>query len=280
MPKTTRIEEGAGTPGAMLGEHPVFTTADLRDCLPALAGLGTARQVIARWESTGRVIRVRPGLYAAVPAESAGPDLFSPYGYLVACKLAPDAVVSHHGALQFFGCAYSIWSEYVYSATVPRAPFRYATNGYRGTRYPAALLRSGREQWGVVETRRRGGVVRVTCIERTFVDVLSAPRLAGGWEEVWRSLQMVDELDVSQVVEYATFLDNATACAKVGYFLERHRELWPFDDPVLDALRNRKPRRPQHMDRRAGGDLVREWNLIVPHAVAEETWDQFYGYRW
>lgn len=93
-------------------------------------------------------------------------------------------------------------------------------------------------------------------------------------------VQMVDALDVSRVVEYAILLDNATTCAKVGYFLERYREFWPFDDPVLDPLRDRKPRQPQHMDRREGGSLVRDWNLIVPHAVAEETWDQFYGYRW
>ena len=91
---------------------------------------------------------------------------------------------------------------------------------------------------------------------------------------------MVDDLDVSRVVEYATLLDNATTCAKVGYFLERHREFWPFDDRVLGPLRLRKPRQPHYMDRGEGGNLVRDWNLIVPYAVAEETWDQFYGYRW
>jgi len=280
MSTTAHTDTSTGPLEAILGEHPVFTMADLRGCLPDADGGETMRRVIAGWEATGRVVRVRPRVYAAVPSWAAGADVFSPDGYLVVGKLAPDAVVSHHGALEFFGCAYAVWSEYVYSATAPWPRFRCRTGYYRGTRYPAALVRSGREQWGVVEERYQGSLVRVTSLERTFVDVLSAPGLAGGWEEVWRSLQMVDELDVSRVVEYATFLGNATTCAKVGYFLEGHREFWPFDDPVLDPLRSRKPRRPQHMDRREGGSLVREWNLIVPHAVAEETWDQFYGYRW
>ena len=264
---------------AFLREHPVFTTADLRASLPAAGQRAAVRRLIARWVGAGRVVRVRPGLYATVPSWSAGPDVFSPDGYLVVGKLATDAVVSHHGALEFFGCAYSVWTEYVYSATAPLPRFCYGTSCYRGTRYPVALRRSGREQWGVVEKPYRGGVVRVTSLERTLVDVLAAPRMAGGWEEVWRSLQMADGLNVPQVVEYATFLDNATTCAKVGYFLERHREFWPFDDPVLDPLRLRKPSHPHHLDRGEGGNLVRDWNLIVPHAVAEETWDQFYVYR-
>lgn len=264
---------------AVLREHPVFTTADLRAWLPEPAGRGAVRRVVARWVAAGRVVRVRHSVYATVPSWSAGPDVFSPDGYLVVGKLAPDAVVSHHGALEFFGCAYSVWTEYVYSATAPLPRFCYGTSCYRGTRYPVSLRRAGREQWGVVEKPYRGGVVRVTSMERTLVDVLAAPRMAGGWEEVWRSLQMVDGLDVGLVVEYATFLDNATTCAKVGYFLERHREFWPFDDRVLDPLHRRKPRHPHHMDRTEGGNLVRDWNLIVPHAVAEETWDQFYVYR-
>ena len=265
---------------AVLRELPVFTASDLRERLPAPAGRVAARRVVAGWESAGRVVRVRPGLFAAVPSWAERPDVFSPAGYLVVGKLATDAAVSHHGALQFFGCAYSIWTEYVYSAAAPLPLFRYGPSYYRGTRYPVALRRAGLEQWGVVEKPYRGGVVRVTSMERTLVDVLAAPRLAGGWEEVWRSSQMVDELDVAGVVEYATLLDNATTCAKVGYFLDRHREFLPFDDRVLDPLRRRKPRHPHHMDRREGGNLVRDWNLIVPHAVAEETWDQFYGYRW
>lgn len=265
---------------AVLGELPVFTTSDLRERLPVSAGRGAAQRVVAGWESAGRVVRVRSGLFAAVPSWSAGPEGFSPDEYLVVSKLARDAVVSHHGALEFFGCAYSVWTECVYSAAAPLPLFRYGPSCYRGTRYPVALRRAGREQWGVVEKRFQGGVVRATSMERTFVDVLSAPRLAGGWEEVWRSLQMVDDLDVCGVVEYATLLDNATTCAKVGYFLERHREFWPFDDRILDPLRLRKPRQPHYMDRSDGGNLVRDWNLIVPYAVAEETWDQFYGYRW
>ena len=57
-----------------------------------------------------------------------------------------------------------------------------------------------------------------------MVDVLNRPDLSGGWEEIWRSLESVEFFDFDKVVEYALLLGNATTAAKVGLFLEQHRE--------------------------------------------------------
>lgn len=50
----------------------------------------------------------------------------------------------------------------------------------------------------VIEERHAGGVVHATTLERTLVDVLDASTNAGGWEEVWRSLAMVEFFDVDK----------------------------------------------------------------------------------
>ena len=47
------------------------------------------------------------------------------------------------------------------------------------------------------------------------MDVLDRPDLAGGWEEVWRSLESVEFFDIDQVVRYSLLLENATTCAIV-----------------------------------------------------------------
>ena len=67
-------------------------------------------------------------------------------------------------------------------------------------------------------------MTRLTSLDRTLVDVLHRPDLAGGWEEVWRSLESVEYFDLDSVLEYALLLENATTAAKVGFFLEQHRE--------------------------------------------------------
>ena len=53
---------------------------------------------------------------------------------------------------------------------------------------------------GIVERRHAGGVARVTTLERALVDVFDAPDKGGGWEEIWRSLEMVEFFDLDAVI--------------------------------------------------------------------------------
>ncbi|HAM44621.1 MAG TPA: transcriptional regulator, partial [Propionibacteriaceae bacterium] len=123
------------------------------------------------------------------------------------------------------------------------------------------------------EQRHGGGVVRVTRLERTLVDVLHAPASAGGWEEIWRSLEMVEFFDLDAVISYTLRLGSALTTARVGFFLEQHREALMVEDAHLDRLRQHRPRQPRYLDAdRKPGTLVASWNLIVPADVLGRTW--------
>ena len=262
---------------AFLDRHPVFTGEDLDRYLAARSRRGprTKERLLAQWRDEGRLIRIRRGLYAVVP-EWADPATFPPDNYLLAGKLTSDAVVSHHSALEFHGCAYSVWHLIVYSATRPALPMEFRTERYRGTTFPRALRRSGNEHFGVAEVAYRGSAVRITSIERTLVDVLASPHLGGGWEEIWRSMEMADSLNWVQVVDYALLFGNATTTAKVGFFLDQHRDHWTITDSELEPLRQLIPRQPHYLERnrRRGGRLLKEWNLIVPEEVLERSWEE------
>jgi predicted transcriptional regulator of viral defense system len=106
------------------------------------------------------------------------------------------------------------------------------------------------------------------------VDVLARPDLGGGWEEVWRSLEGVEYFDLEQVVEYALLLKSATTAAKVGFFLEQHRDALMVEEAHLDRLRKHVPKQPCYLERsrRGSGELVASWNLIVPHVVLDRSW--------
>jgi predicted transcriptional regulator of viral defense system len=77
---------------------------------------------------------------------------------------------------------------------------------------------------GVLTRAHAGGAVRVTSLERCLVDLMHAPDHGGGWEEIWRSLEMVEYVDLAAVAEYALLLQSALTVARVGFFLEQHRE--------------------------------------------------------
>jgi hypothetical protein len=56
------------------------------------------------------------------------------------------------------------------------------------------------------------------------------------------SLESVEYFDLDQVGEYALLLGNATTTAKVGFYLDQHRESLMVDDKDLRALRKHRPR--------------------------------------
>ena len=133
-----------------------------------------------------------------------------------------------------------------------------------------------RENFDVSIGERTGMELRVASLERTLVDVLDRRDLSGSWEEIWRSLESVEFFDLDRVVEYALLLGNATTGAKVGFFLEQHREPLMVEDRHLKSLHDLRPRQPHYLDRtkRKSGRLVSEWNLVVPREVLERTWGE------
>jgi predicted transcriptional regulator of viral defense system len=213
-------------------------------------------------------------LYAVVPrGADAATAPVDPYQ--VATKLAADAVVAYHAALQFWGRAYSVWQRFHFVTQTSTRALRFRGLEFVPVKLPLALRRVPATGRHVTEERQAGGAVRVTTLERTLVDVLDVPANAGGWEEIWRSLEMVEFFDLDAVIAYTEKLGSALTAARVGFFLEQHREALMVEDKHLNQLRRLRPRQPRYFDtRRQPGKLLPAWNLIVPEDVLGRTWTE------
>ncbi|MCY4379344.1 MAG: transcriptional regulator [Candidatus Dadabacteria bacterium] len=262
---------------AFFRKHSIFTGEDLAAHLASRGNVGERGQeaLLAYYTKTGRIIRVRGGLYAVVPPGS-DPASYPVDPFLIASRLTKDAVMSHHTALEFHGRAYSAWRNLVYLSSRPVRLFIFRSSVFRGVKFPEALIRSATERFDVLTRERSGLILSVTSLERTLVDVLDRPDLSGGWEEIWRSLESVEFFDLDKVVEYALLLGNATTIAKTGFFLDQHREVFSVEEYHLKTLRNHKPRQPHYLDRskRKNGCLVADWNLVVPRDILERSWGE------
>ena len=258
--------------------NPVFTSEELAAHLASRGTVGSRSQeaLLAYYTKNSRVIRVRRGLYAVVPP-GVNPEIYPVEPNLIAGKLTPDAVLSHHTALEFHGWAYSVWSQLIYSASRPVDLLMFHSHWFRSAKFPEALRRSGSEYFDVLDSEHLGVRLRVTSLERTLVDVLHRPDLSGGWEEIWRSLEPIEFFNFDRVVEYVRLLGNATTAAKVEFFLEQHREPVMVDEYHLRLLREQRPRQPHYLDRngRRPGSLVADWNLVVPYELLERSWEEF-----
>lgn len=255
--------------------RPVFTHAEAVDVHTAGgASARTTNNLLAHHVRSGRLLRLRRGLYATVP-RGVGADRFAPDPYLVATKLAGDATVAYHAALEYHGRAYSMWRRFHYLTARRARPLRFRGLELIPVLAPAAVRSLPDFGGGIVERPYAGGTVRVTTLERALVDVLDAPHRCGGWEEVWRSLELVEFFDLDAVIDYALKLRSSITVARVGYFLEQHRDELMVEARHLDALRAHAPPQACYFDpRRAPGKLVAGWNLIVPDAVLNKTWEE------
>ncbi|MBI4290573.1 MAG: type IV toxin-antitoxin system AbiEi family antitoxin domain-containing protein, partial [Betaproteobacteria bacterium] len=223
--------------------HPVFTHEEL----VAFLGTDKARSpktreaLLAYHQKQGRILRVRRGLYCVVPfgADRASCPVDA---YLLAAKMTDDAVLAYHTALEFHAKAYSIFEELQYLTGRAARPVTFRSHRFRPVRFPKKLSVQNKQLFGVKEMERAGITVRATTLERTLVDVFDRPDLAGGWEEIWRSLETVEFFDLDLVVQYALLLENATTAAKVGFFLDQHKEHLMVEQSHLDRLRARRPR--------------------------------------
>ncbi len=141
---------------------------------------------------------------------------------------------------------------------------------------PRNLQLNDRDYFGVFFRNRSGVELKITTLERTLVDVLNRPDLAGSLEEIWRSLESIEFFDLDQVVEYVQLLNNATTAAKVGFFLEQHQETLMVDDTYLKTLRRLSPEQPHYFDRgkRKNSIFVKNWNLLVPPEITHKTWEE------
>lgn len=258
---------------SFLAGHRAFTAAEFGAALNLSPR--NRDSLLAYYRQRRRILSVRRGLYWVVQPDET-PESCAIDPFLLATRMADDAVLAYHTALEFHGRAYTGFSELQYQTSRAARVTRFRGWRFRPIRPAKGLRLAGKPFLGVAEHDHGGQMVRAAGLERTLVDVLDRPELGGGWEELWRSLEMVEFFDLDQVVAYALLLNNATTVAKVGWFLEQHGERLMVEEQHLRPLRQRRPRQPHYVSRGNAGParMITEWNLVVPEALAERRWGE------
>jgi len=217
----------------------------------------------------GQAYRVRRGLY--VSNVGAYRDRV-PNVFLVAAKAAPDAVVSHHSALELQGAAHTPLRTVYFTSERRLAAFQ--ARGYRFARLAPPRRLSHSDLFSGVATARSGdALVPVTTRERTLVDCLRDVGAAGGLEELLRSLGGYPSLSTEALHEYLRIVDSPTVTARVGWVLDLFAEQWEVDDSFLDELSRMIGRGSYRLARtEAQQQFVARWRLYVPAGYPYDEW--------
>ncbi len=256
---------------------PIFTTDELKEFLKKSGSKNLENySVLLNYHvKRGRILKICRGLYAVVPLNQKA-EQFTPDSFLIAGKRTSDAILAYHTAQEFKGNAYSLLNSRTFLTKKSVRPFVFRGMQYVPTRPSKNLLRSDNYHILTDPADIKGRTVLITSRERTFVDMLDRPNLCGGFEEVWRSLEMVEYLDTENLLKYLKALGNSTTNAKVGFFLQRHPSSIGNDQTFLNKLRGMIPASVHYFDRSRLGRvrLAREWNLAVPEYMWNEGWEE------
>lgn len=257
-------------------KHPLFHYQELVDYIQSIGSLNqnTLKAALQYHLAKKHLARIRRGYYLVTNDYLPGIGIESDY-LLIASRMAYDAVISYHTAMEFHALAYSVGSIVYFNsdARIGRLTSEYGQ--YQQLAHPASLKPNN----VFLETKlydRMGIDIRVTTIERTLVDCLHHPELSGGWEEIWRSFESINFLDIERATRYALQLGNATTIAKLGFFLEQHQEQFSVKEEQLNELFHHKPKSRHYMEKSYEGPVknLQRWNLIVPLSVINKIWEE------
>ncbi|HEX9657743.1 MAG TPA: type IV toxin-antitoxin system AbiEi family antitoxin [Bacteroidota bacterium] len=257
-----------------LEHHPVFTLEEFRKDFSILNGGREASDMIQYNKSMGRLGMIKEGLYYAIrPGQSAQTAPVDPF--LLASNLAPDAVLSYHTALDLLGFGHSVFNTYYCFSNRFRPALRFRRDHFRVVVTPEKLQKKSQQLFGTEKVERLGVKLVVTGKERTLVECLEKPQNCGGFEEMYRSLEKIPFIRPDVLIQYLDLREQKNLYARVGFFLEQHPEDLHIEDSLLRQLAQSVPAQPVYWTPQSkGGVLVKPWNLIVPEAVRDRSWQE------
>ena len=252
-----------------LQTHRVFNLDEADQVLAPAGGRKATLERLKYAAGRGKLKMLARGVYASVPP-GVQPDRFQPDRFLAAATMRPDAIFSHHSALELLGAAHSAWR--LCTAYSARRPQSFDLNGLelRFMSRPQRLVRCAASESGTRTVHRLDRELCVTGPERTLIDGFRRPDLVGGHAEFIESAAGFSVLELPLLFELLDAFRQKVLWAAVGWFLDTYRETFFVSDDDLALIEKLVPRNPLYLVRdQRGGVLVRRWNLIIPDALLE-----------
>ena len=236
---------------------PTFTVAEVADVL----GLERveASKILSRWATQGWVVRLRRGLYAAVPLKSSGGEVVLENPWLIVPALFDDAYVGGWSAAEHWDLTEQIFSS-ICVLTADKIRSKNQTIG--GIRYVLTSMRIDRHfgtrfEW--IGNQR----ISVSDPEKTVIDMFYKPSLGGGTQhatECFRNLLRSGQGNATKLADYAERFGSGALNKRLGLIAEATGL-----DELAERLFAGKSAGNVQLDPRNPGDkLVTRWGVWVP----------------
>ncbi|MFW6159915.1 MAG: type IV toxin-antitoxin system AbiEi family antitoxin domain-containing protein [Acidobacteriota bacterium] len=117
--------------------------------------------------------------------------------------------------------------------------------------------------FGFKEINYREENVLVSDLERTIVDVMNRPEYAGGYEEIIRPFQDVENVDWKRLLKYLERMGEKILFDRIGFVFDMLGEFVDTPDEFLKELDRRLSDNIYYFEKNRKGAYVKKWRIIV-----------------
>lgn len=238
-------------------EKGYFTWNDVTEMV---GNKNSASSLIQNYLKKGYIQSVKRNLYVAINLADGEPIVNR---YVIASNLTESAYISHHTALEYYGCTNQVFYDvYVSSKT------KFNTFEFNGLTY---CYQMSRIDDGIL---KKFDGTRVTDLERTIIDSINDFGKIGGLEELLRSLEMIPYADEKKLLSYLKSYGKQVLFQKTGYILEHFKDSLKITDTFFQNCEAEisKSVRYLYLDLEKEKSIYnKRWRLFVPEKLLAIT---------
>lgn len=238
-------------------EKGCFTWNDVTEMV---GNRNSASDLIQNYLKKGYIQSVKRNLYVSINLADGEPVVNR---YVIASNLTESAYISHHTALEYYGCTNQVFYDvYVSSDT------KFNTFEFNGLTYRYQMSRIND---GIV---KKPDGTRVTDLERTVIDSINDFEKIGGLEELLRSLEMMPYADETKLLCYLKSYGKQILFQKAGYILEHFKDSLKITDAFFKACEaeiSKSVRYLYHGLEKEKSIYNKKWRLFVPEQLLALT---------
>lgn len=234
----------------------IFSLEDVMDALSITKP--SAAKLLQRLQDKGIVQHIRKNLYTTIDLASGQPLADK---YEVGSSVSPTSYIGWHTALEFHGMAHQVfYNAYVGSES------RFNRFTFGGTEFEHCVAPIAADTQSGVITPIHSPHVRVTDLERTFVDCCDRLDRSGGAGELVHCLEGIVILDEDKLRRYLQLYGKAFLYQKTGFMLERIQAQAHISDELIDLCRKQAGNSVKRLTNASDSThYVSRWKLYVPN---------------
>lgn len=227
-------------------------TFSLGDVTAITGNESTSSSLISRWLKKNYVVRIRKDLYTCIDLTTG--DVIA-NKYQIATAINESSYVAYHTAFELFGM-----TNQVYNTVYVSSKKKFNTFNFMGITYK--FVRSAFDD-GVIKVKNIEGI-RVSNIERTYIDSVNFVSKIGGVEELINVMERISSFDEEKIRKYLEIYDKKVLYQKTGYFLENYYMGERFADDFFEMCKSKSGNSVRYLIQGHEGKFDNRWNLVIP----------------